>query len=72
MLSMMTLWTGLKQQYSASDDTIGPNKEEDRIIFRLLYCVVKFYAYWLSIVSKQNEKLRFKIFFARFFAYLCF
>jgi len=24
---MMTLWTGLKKQHSASDDTIGPNEE---------------------------------------------
>jgi len=28
---MMTLRTGLKQQYSASDDTIDPNKEEKQI-----------------------------------------
>jgi len=28
-LSMVTLWTGFKQQHSASDDTIGSNEEED-------------------------------------------
>jgi len=28
-LSLMTLWTGLKQQQSASDDTIGPTKEKE-------------------------------------------
>jgi len=25
----MTLWTGFKQQNSASDETIGPNEEEE-------------------------------------------
>jgi len=28
-LSMMTLWTGFKQQLSTSDDKIGPNEEEE-------------------------------------------
>jgi len=28
---MMALWTGLKQQHSASDDTIGPNEEESEM-----------------------------------------
>jgi len=26
---MMTLWTGFKQLHSASDETIGPNEEEE-------------------------------------------
>jgi len=30
-LSMMLLWTGFKQQNSASDDTIVPNEEEEAI-----------------------------------------
>jgi len=25
-----TVWTGLKQQHSASDDILGPNEEEDQ------------------------------------------
>jgi len=28
-LSMMTLWTGFKQQNFASDESIGPNEEEE-------------------------------------------
>jgi len=41
-LSVMTLCTGLKQQHSASDDTIGQNKEEAQFwavfpLFSLLF-----------------------------------
>jgi len=28
-ISMMKLWTGFTQQQSVSDDTIGPNEEEE-------------------------------------------
>jgi len=48
----MTLWTGFKQQNSESDETIGPNEEEEGA--KYLSIAMQFHVKQLHYISRKN------------------
>jgi len=56
---MMTLWTGLKQLHSISDDKIGPNEEEilNKIKFTQTKKTYLVFMQVQLITSLQNQQL---------------